>query len=73
MLSSVTTRKMPGIRIIHHEFVKSAFSERESMLPHEITWSGRPIPMKLSVDSATIAPRTFMTTMNLMGETKFGA
>ena len=56
-LSSVTIRKTPGIRMIHHAFVISAFSESDSILPQEITSSGRPIPIKLSVDSATIALR----------------
>ena len=31
------------------------------------------MPMKLSVDSATMALRMFMTTMNMMEERKFGA
>ena len=72
-LSSVTIRKTPGIRMIHHAFVISAFSESDSMLPQEITYSGRPIPIKLSVDSATIALRMFITTINIIDEKKFGA
>ena len=62
-----------GIRMIHHAFVISAFSESDSMLPQEITSSGRPIPIKLSVDSATIALRMFITTINIIDEKKFGA
>ena len=52
--------------MIHHAFVISAFSESDSMLPQEITSSGRPIPIKLSVDSATIALRMFITTINII-------
>ena len=59
--------------MIHHAFVISAFSESDSMLPQEITSSGRPIPIKLSVDSATIALRIFITTINIIDEKKFGA
>ena len=72
MHNSVTTRKTPGIRIIHHAFVINAFSDRESILPQDITSNGKPMPIKLSVDSATIALRTFITTMNIIEETKFG-
>ena len=63
MHNSVTTRKTPGIRIIHQAPVSSAFSDSDSILPHEITSSGSPIPMKLNVDSSTIALRMFMTTI----------
>ena len=35
--------------------------------------TGSPIPRKLSVDSATIAERMFMTTMNMMVLMKLGA
>ena len=59
--------------MIHHEPVRSAFSERESILPQEMISSGRPIPMKLNVDSDTIALRMFITTINMIEETKFGA
>ena len=51
----------------------NAFSARDSMLPHEITSTGSPIPMKLSVDSAAMAVRIFMTTMNMIEDIKFGA
>ena len=44
----------------------------ESTLPHEITSTGSPIPMKLKVDSATIAALTFMTTINIIDGIKFG-
>ena len=73
MHMSVAVRKRPGMRMIHHDFVISALSAIESMLPHEICSSGRPIPMKLKVDSETIALRTFITTMNMIDDIKFGA
>ena len=59
--------------MIHHEPVSSAFSDKESMLPQEMISRGRPMPMKLKVDSETIALRTFITTMNMIDDTKFGA
>ena len=58
--------------MIHHEPVSSAFSDKESMLPQEMISRGRPMPMKLKVDSETIALRTFITTMNIIEEKKFG-
>lgn len=67
------TRKNPGMRIIHQDLVIRALSESESILPQEITSIGSPMPIKLSVDSATIAERTFMTTMNMTDEIKLGA
>ena len=71
--SKVVIRKIPGMRMIHQELVRRAFSARESMLPQEMISSGRPIPMKLKVDSDTIALRMFITTINMIEETKFGA
>lgn len=68
MHMSVAVRKRPGMRMIHHDFVISALSAIESMLPHEICSSGRPIPMKLKVDSAMIALLIFMTTINMIDE-----
>ena len=59
--------------MIHQALVISAFSARDSILPQEITSSGNPMPRKLSVDSATIAERTFITTINMIDDTKFGA
>ena len=59
--------------MIHHASVSRAFSDRESMLPHETTSIGRPMPRKLSVDSSVMALRLFITTMNEMDEKKFGA
>ena len=73
MHMSMAVSKRPGMRMIHHDFVISALSAFESMLPHEICSSGRPIPMKLKVDSETIALRTFITTMNMIDDIKFGA
>ena len=73
MHMSVAVRKRPGMRMIHHDFVISALSAFESMLPHEICSNGNPIPMKLKVDSETIALRTFITTMNMIDDIKFGA
>ena len=64
---------MPGITTAHQLFVSSACCASESMLPHEMTSSGRPRPRKLSVDSARIALCTFMTTMKRIAERKFGA
>ena len=46
---------------------------RQGKLPQEMVTSGRPKPIKLNVDSATMAERMFMTTMNRMDEKKFGA
>ena len=64
MLMSVATRKAPGIRMIHQDPLSSAFSESESILPQETVSRGSPIPIKLKVDSATMALLTFITTMN---------
>ena len=50
--------------MIHQERDRSAFSDKESMLPQEITSTGSPIPIKLKVDSATMAFLTFITTIN---------
>lgn len=61
------------MRMIHQASVISAFSASDSMLPQEITESGSPSPMKLSVDSYTMADRTFITTMNMMEGKKFGS
>lgn len=69
---SVVTRKTPGIRIIHQEFVSRAFSERDKTLPQETVSTGSPIPIKLRVDSAAMAFRIFITTINIMEETKLG-
>ena len=66
-------RNIPGMIIIHQYPESRAFSESESMLPHDMISIGRPIPIKLKVDSATIALLTFMTTMNIIDEKKFGA
>ena len=59
--------------MIHQEFVINAFSESESMLPQEMISIGRPIPRKLNVDSAIIALLMFITTINIIDETKFGS
>ena len=72
MHSSAAKRNAPGIKMIHQEFVSSAFSDKESMLPQEITSMGRPIPIKLKVDSDMIALRIFMITINIMEDTKLG-
>lgn len=68
----VRTRKKPGIRMIHQELVNRAFSDKESILPQEIISRGRPRPIKLRVDSATMALRIFITTINIMEEMKLG-
>ena len=49
-----------------------AFSERESILPQDITYIGTPIHIKIKVDSATMAFLTFITAMNRMDATKLG-
>ena len=59
--------------MIHPSPVSSAFSDRDSMLPQDTVSSGRPRPIKLSVDSDTMAPRTFMTTMNSIDGRKLGS
>ncbi len=58
--------------MIHQELDESAFSARDSILPHVITSTGRPIPIKLRVDSATIPLRTFITAINIMAGIKAG-
>ena len=39
--------------MIHQELVINAFSERDSMLPQDMTSMGSPIPIKLRVDSTS--------------------
>lgn len=70
--SIVAIRKSPGIRMIHQDPVISALSDRDSILPQVITSIGRPIPIKLKVASEIIAVLTFMTTINIIDEKKFG-
>ena len=72
MESNVNTRNIPGITIIHHAFVSMAFCARDIMLPQETVSAGRPMPRKLSVDSAAMAELMFITTMNITAERKFG-
>ena len=72
MLMSVATRKAPGIRMIHQEPVIRAFSARDSILPQVIISTGSPIPIKLKVASDIMAVLTFMITMNIIAEKKFG-
>ena len=59
--------------MIHQEFVIRAFSERDSILPQETISSGRPIPIKLRVDYDMIAVLTFIITINIIEDIKFGA
>ena len=70
--STVTTRNAPGISIIHQEPVIRAFSARDSILPQVIISTGSPIPIKLKVASDIMAVLTFMITMNIIAEKKFG-
>ena len=70
--STVAIRKSPGIRMIHQDPVISALSDRDSILPHVITSIGSPMPIKLKVASEIIAVLTFMTTINMIDEKKFG-
>ena len=72
MQNSVTSKKPPGKRIIHQEFPRRASSAIESILPQDMDSTGSPSPIKLSVDSAMIALRTFMTTINIMEGIKLG-
>ena len=58
--------------MIHQDPVISALSDRDSILPQVITSIGRPIPIKLKVASEIIAVLTFMTTINMIDEKKFG-
>ncbi len=58
--------------MIHQELVRRAFSDKESILPQEMVSIGSPIPMKLKVDSAMIALRMFITTINMMEDIKLG-
>ena len=71
--TSVTIKKAPGKRIIHHAPDSNALSASVSILPQEIISRGSPIPMKLKVDSDKIALRTFITTINMIEEIKLGA
>ena len=59
--------------MIHQLPVSSAFSDKESILPQEIISNGSPMPIKLRVDSEPMAPRTFITTMNMMEAIKLGS
>ncbi len=72
MHKRVARRKPPGIKMIHQELVRRAFSDKESILPQEMVSIGSPIPMKLKVDSAMIALRMFITTINMMEDIKLG-
>ena len=58
--------------MIHQEPVINALSDRDSILPHVITSIGSPMPIKLKVASEIIAVLTFITTINIMDEKKFG-
>ena len=59
--------------MIHHAPLSSAFSDSESILPQLMTSNGSPSPIKLRVDSAAMAERMFITTMNMMDGKKLGA
>ena len=58
--------------MIHHVPPSRERSDNDSILPHEMISSGSPIPIKLSVDSAAMAFRIFMTIINMMEEIKLG-
>ena len=72
MLSSVTTRKTPGMRMTHHELRRSARSANANMLPHESTSTGRPSPRKLKVASIAMLVLMLEMTTNMIADTKFG-
>ena len=59
--------------MIHQASLSSAFSDSESILPQLMISRGSPSPIKLRVDSAAMAERTFITTMNMIEEKKLGA
>ena len=69
----MVTKNIPGISIIHHLFESNASSDKDNILPQETISIGKPIPKKLSVDSVPIAAPMFVTTMNIIDATKFGA
>ena len=73
MQTSVTTRNRPGMTMSHQLLDKSARSAWLSMLPQDTVSIGRPMPRKLSVDSVPMAEPMFVTTINMMEETKFGS
>ena len=58
--------------MIHQDPVINAFSDKDSILPQVITSIGRPIPIKLKVASEIMAVLTFITTINIIEEKKFG-
>lgn len=58
--------------MIHQAFVINALSDNDNRLPQEITSRGSPMPIKLNVDSVTIAERIFITTINMIAEIKLG-
>lgn len=66
MLSSVTTRKTPGMRMTHHELRRSARSVNANMLPHESTSTGRPSPRKLKVASIAMLVLMLEMTTNMI-------
>ena len=57
----------------HQLLDKSARSAWLSMLPQDTVSIGRPMPRKLSVDYVPMAEPMFVTTINMMEETKFGS
>ena len=72
MQSSVTTRNSPGMIMTHQEFVIRALLARDNMLPQDNSFTGKPSPRKLSVDSIEIQLDTLETITNITAERKFG-
>lgn len=70
--STVAIKNSPGIKMIHQEPVINALSDKDNMLPQVIISIGRPIPIKLRVASEIMAVLTFITTINIIDEKKFG-
>lgn len=70
--STVAIKNSPGIKMIHQEPVINALSDRDNILPQVIISIGRPIPIKLRVASEIMAVLTFITTINIIDEKKFG-
>ena len=61
------------MRITHHARERKALSAKDNKLPQETVSIGSPMPMKLKVDSKTMAERIFITAMKRIEETYPGA
>ena len=68
----VIVRKAPGMRTIHQHPENRLFPARDSILPQEIMSRGSHVPIKLSVDSATMAFLMFITIINIIEGRRLG-